>query len=289
MPVRFHVLASGSSGNACIVEAAGLGVLIDFGMAPRALAPRMKHCRIAWDRVHAVVLTHDHTDHWNATTLSHLAKLRLPIYCHAEHVKAFNQESRAFAALDAAGLFRHYQPGDPFDLQRGFRCKPLELSHDGAMTCGFRFEGDGWAIGYAADLGCWKPKLARQLADVDLLALEFNHDVAMQLSSGRNPLLIRRVLGDRGHLSNEQAAELFAEVLRISEPGRVRQLVQLHLSRDCNRPDLAEAAAQGVLDRVGVEMPIHTAVQGHAGPSLTLGEAAAPRRAITQPLLPFGE
>src|SRR6266511_898022 len=204
MVVQFHVLASGSSGNACVVEAGGFGVLIDFGLSPRQLAPRMRRCGITWERIHAVVLTHPHTDHWQAATLTHLAKRGLPVYCHREHLDYLDQESRAFQALSAAKLFRHYEPSDRLALQPECACIPIALAHDGAMTCGFRFEGDDWAIGYAADLGSWTPALAKLLADVDLLALEFNHDVTMQLQSARSPMLIRRVLGDHGHLSNEQ-------------------------------------------------------------------------------------
>ena len=164
------------------------------------------------------------------------------------------------------------------------------------MTCGFRFEGTGWAIAYAADLGCWTPELARQFADVDLLALEFNHDIQMQLASGRHPLLIRRVLGDCGHLSNDQGAALLSEILKISEPGRVRHLVQLHLSRQCNRPQLAEAAAQQVLDRLAIDLQIHTTSQDHAGPSIELGKIATTLSqwqtrppAFVQPVLAFPE
>jgi phosphoribosyl 1,2-cyclic phosphodiesterase len=297
MAVHFHVLASGSSGNACVIETDGFGVLIDFGLPPRLLEPRMKRCRISWERIHAVVLTHMHADHWHPTTLSLLAKRRVPIYCHEEHLGDFNRESRAFAALESAGLFRHYRPGVGFPLHADCRCIPISVKHDAEVTCGFRFEGADWAIAYATDLGCWTPALARRLADVDLLALEFNHDVEMQLTSGRHPRLIRRILGDRGHLSNEQGADLFAEVLRLSAPGRVQQLVQLHLSDDCNRPDLAERAALRVLDSLALDMPIHTTSQGRAGPSLQLGKpTAAARRRITtdgrrfkQPLLAFPE
>ena len=293
MSVRFHVLASGSSGNACVLDVGGFGVLLDFGLPPRQLEPRMKRCRVAWERIHAVVLTHSHTDHWSATTLSHLAKLRLPIYVHADHLETFNRDSRAFTALEAAGLFRHYEPGDRLALHADCTCMPIELSHDSAKTCGFRFEGAGWAIGYAADLGCWTPKLARHFADVDLLALEFNHDVPMQLASGRHPHLIRRVLGDAGHLSNDQAADMFAKILQLSPAGRLQGLIQLHLSRECNRPDLAALAARQVLDGLGVKLPIHTTDFDTAGPSITLGKGTAVRRraksAVVQPLLPFAE
>ena len=299
MPVQFHVLASGSSGNACVLDTGEFGVLIDFGLSPRQLAPRMKRCRVAWEQIHAVVLTHTHTDHWQAATLTHLAKRRLPIYCHADHVEALDRDSRAFAALSSAGLIRHYELGKCLKLHTDCRCQPIELEHDGATTCGFRFEGAGdpWAIGYAADLGCWTPALAQQFADVDLLALEFNHDVALQLQSGRHPHLIRRVLSDQGHLSNEQAAGMLAEILRISEPGRLRHLVQLHLSQQCNRPELAGSVARQALERHGVE--IHTTDQKKAGPVIDLGKKspAAKRRvpasdkvaACVQPMLPFSQ
>ena len=299
MPVQFHVLASGSSGNACVIDTGGFGVLIDFGLSPRQLAPRMNEAGVSWERIQAVVLTHTHTDHWQAATLTHLAKLGLPIYCHADHVEAFDRDSRAFAALSSAGLIRHYEPGKRLKLHADCRCLPIELEHDGTMTCGFRFEGAGdpWAIGYAADLGCWTPALAKHFADVDLLALEFNHDVALQLQSGRHPFLIRRVLSDQGHLSNAQAADMLAEVLRISEPGRLRHLVQLHLSQQCNRPELAESAARQALERHGVELPIHTTDQKKAAPVIDLSRlpTAAPRRRriaskvanCVQPMLPF--
>ncbi len=182
---------------------------------------------------------------------------------------------------------------------------PIALRHDGATTCGFRFEGNGailgaeWAVGYAADLGCWQPELARSLADVELLALEFNHDVNMQMRSGRSPHLIRRVLGDEGHLSNEQAAGLLAEIVRTSTPGRLRDVVQLHLSEQCNDPEFAYAAAQKTCVELGLDVAIHTTRRGKPGASIILGQTSArprPRKsqkraepACVQPLLPFGE
>ena len=92
-----------------------------------------------------------------------------------------------------------------------------------------------------------------------MLALEFNHDVEMELSSGRSRFLIRRVLGSHGHLSNEQAGELVRAVLQHSSAGRLQHLVLLHLSGECNRRHLAEAAAKDALgDHAAV---VHTARQ----------------------------
>jgi phosphoribosyl 1,2-cyclic phosphodiesterase len=289
MSLHFHVLASGSAGNACLLDVGGFGVLIDFGLPPRELLTRLRKARLSWNRIDAVVLTHTHTDHWRPTTLTQLARLRVPIHCHAEHTSAIDQGRRSFAALSAAGMIRFYEPGQPIDFNSRCRCLPLELAHDDPMTCGFRFEGThrgkAWAVGYAADLGCWHQKLAGQLADVDLLALEFNHDVPMQLSSGRHPLLIRRVLGDQGHLSNEQAADFLTAILRKSAAGRLRHLVQLHLSDDCNRADLAEAAARQALQRLGMDVTIHTTSRRRQGPSIALGPTIVSKH--VQPLLPF--
>jgi hypothetical protein len=127
------------------------------------------------------------------------------------------------------------------------------------------------------------------LLDVDLLALEFNHDVELEYRSGRHPRLISRVLGDDGHLSNEQAAQLLREILRRSTLGRLRHLVQLHLSRECNRPALALKAARDVLDGHGAAITIHTASQDEAGPTLHVGGVGRIRRQRTRGLVPQRE
>jgi hypothetical protein len=101
----------------------------------------------------------------------------------------------------------------------------------------------------------------------------------MEYASGRSARLIARVLGDDGHLSNDQAAGLLREVLRQSAPGRLKQIVQLHLSRDCNRPHLAFAAAQAILNELRHDAQVHTAGQDEVGATLSIGGGApAPRR-----------
>jgi len=160
------------------------------------------------------------------------------------------------------------------------------VSHDGGATCGFRFDapadffGAGWALAYVADLGAWPRELVERLCDVDVLAVEFNHDVVMERRSGRPRSLINRVLSAYGHLSNEQAAALVGEIVRRSERGRLRHLVQLHLSRDCNRPSVARAAVEGLMSEHGFS--VHTARQDRPGPRLHLGSGTAARRASSR-------
>jgi phosphoribosyl 1,2-cyclic phosphodiesterase len=277
MSLRFTVLASGSSGNASLVEADGFGLLIDAGLGPRQLAARLTAVGSSWAAIRAVLLTHTHSDHWKDRTLAHLCRQRIPLYCHPDNHSDLQRFSPAFAELTAAGLIRPFGAGEEFILAQGMRFRPLPLRHDSGATFGFRIEGppdlfgQGAAVGYVADLGCWDEALADGLADVDLLAVEFNHDRAMELASGRSPRLIGRVLGDEGHLSNTQGAALVRAVLGRSEVGRVRHLVQLHLSRYCNRPSLAREAAKAVLDAHTFHVELHTARQDEPGTTLHLG------------------
>lgn len=276
MTLEFTVLGSGSSGNASLMRTNGFGLLLDIGLGPRDLTGRLAAVGASWRDVHAVLLTHTHTDHWNERTLAYLRRMQIRLYCHPDHDTELSRSGREFALLMQENLVRHYEIGEVIELNPGLHCRPLPVRHDSGATFGFRLETKTGlfrtpvALAYAADLGSWTTELADAMANVDALAIEFNHDVDMQYASGRSPLLIRRVLGDYGHLSNQQAADLLSEVLRRTEPGRLRHVIQLHLSRDCNRHDLAQEAAMAVLSDAD-DVTVHTARPDQPCKTLLLG------------------
>jgi ribonuclease BN (tRNA processing enzyme) len=280
MPLRFTVLGSGSAGNASLLQIDGFGLLLDAGLGPRKLAARLAAVGASWSQIRAVLLTHTHSDHWREKTLVQLLRRRIPLYCHGDHHGVLTTYGTAFASLLAENLVRRYDAGEEFSLAPGLRCRPLPLRHDGGPTFGFRFETSGdlfdqsVALGYIADLGSWDDQLARALTNVDLLALEFNHDVELERASGRSPYLIARILGDEGHLSNLQAGTLLREILHRSTPGRPRHVVQLHLSRDCNRPALAAETARAVLVDAASSVQLYTASQDEPGPTLIVDAPA---------------
>jgi phosphoribosyl 1,2-cyclic phosphodiesterase len=294
MGLKLTVLASGSGGNATLVEAGEFGLLLDVGLGPRQLGARLADAGASWDRVHAVLLTHTHSDHWDDATLTQLWRRRTPLYCSGRHHQVLQNWSRGFTLLKTTNLVRDCEAGMELQLAPGLRCLPVPLRHDSGVTFGFRFEGapdlfgEGSAIAYAADLGSWDASLAASLADVDLLALEFNHDVALECASRRSPALIARVISDEGHLSNDQAGELLREILRRSPPGRLAHLVQLHLSRECNRPLLAQQAARAALGERAGEVQLHTTEQDRITPPILLGGAADSRRPRRRPVLRRG-
>jgi phosphoribosyl 1,2-cyclic phosphodiesterase len=288
--LRFTVLASGSAGNASLIETDGFGLLLDAGIGPRVLAGRLSAAGLNPQSIHACILTHTHTDHWHDRTFAQFHRRNIPVYCHAEHHDELLNGSAGFGMLYDGGMVHLYASGQELLFGARLHCRPLPLRHDSSATFGFRFEsitelyGPTAAIGYAADLGCWSEELLTALLDVDLLALEFNHDVLMEKQSNRHPRLIARVLSDDGHLSNDQAAKLLCEILRRSTPGRLRHLVQLHLSRDCNRPALAQRAARAVVDGHEGMIKIHTSSQHEAGPTLQLTGTATRRQNRLAPM-----
>ncbi len=125
------------------------------------------------------------------------------------------------------------------------------------------------------------------MADVDVLGVEFNHDVTLQRNSGRAPYLIARNLGDRGHLSNAQGAGLVSAVLGRSAPGSVRHVVLLHLSDQCNRPSLALKEARGAVRAAGRRVAVHAARQSEAYPNLQVRPVRRRRRSPTR-AVPLG-
>jgi phosphoribosyl 1,2-cyclic phosphodiesterase len=287
--MRFCVLASGSSGNASLLTDGRFGALLDLGLGPRTLARRLADVGASWDDINAAFLTHVHSDHWNENTLVHLRRRNIPLHCHPSHARALKVASPGFADLLENDRLCFYDVDRQMTLAEGITCRPLPLKHDGGITCGFRFEGtvdrcgQTWALAYAADLGSWDTDLADGLANVDVLALEFNHDETMEKQSGRAQSLIRRVLGAHGHLSNKQAAELLTEVLARSDCGRLQHVVQLHLSRQCNRPDLARNAVRKVLRDKSRTVTLHTAAQDCPGPWLAPGRSRPERKERMQP------
>lgn len=289
MPLRFTVLASGSAGNASLVEADGRALLIDAGLGPRQLASRMAAVGASWERVDAVVLTHTHGDHWKDRTFAHVLRRRVPVYCHPSHQDGLRSGGLAFVRLESARLVRPYDGGAAFEPLRGVRCRAVAVCHDAEETFGFRIDyhdpllGRDVSLGYLADLGCCPAELAAAVGGVDVLALEFNHDVGLEYASGRSAYLIARVLGEAGHLSNEQAGAFVAALLGHPEAGRLRCLIQLHLSRECNHPDLALAAAHAALgDRVK-QVCVVTAEQGRPAPTVVVGHGHPPKGSAVPP------
>ncbi len=293
-PHRMTVLASGSSGNATLIETDSFGLLIDCGLTPQELSARLSLIGRSWQKVNAVLLTHTHSDHWNKYTFEHLRRQRVPLFAHPRHHDALTQHA-AYQPLHREGLTHAIQPGDALALG-GLTVRAVKVPHDSDPTQAYRVDSTsdagGWAVGLASDLGKVPDEMFALFAGVDVLALEFNHCVKLERASRRPRFLVERVLGDFGHLSNAQAADA---VRAFAAAGELQAVVQLHLSRECNTAELASEAGWAAVKDAGSTAEVITASQWHPTKVIPLvphakGEARSPTPPATkrsvQPLLP---
>jgi phosphoribosyl 1,2-cyclic phosphodiesterase len=270
-------LASGSSGNATLVRDGGESFLVDIGLPPetllkllRAQGEDLRYWReeprgaraggqhaahgagvSRTTAIRAAVVTHLHGDHLNPGSLRLMHENGVTVWMHEDHAPEMAHDKR-FRAMHKEGLVRLYG-SRRFRVTPRTEAEPVRVPHDATATHGFVFERacDGATpparFAYLADLGHFRAEFAEAARDCDLLALEFNHEPGMEEHSRRPRALVARVLGNHGHLSNAQAARALEEILARSRRVKPVCVAALHISRDCNLPDLARRAAEGVL------------------------------------------
>ncbi len=254
-----HVLASGSRGNATVVEdtATGAGVLVDCGICKRDFFARCEEAGFDPANLAAVLVTHEHTDHTKGlgVVLRGLAKagVRPPVYAE----RAVRAASREVAALGEACDVRAFSAGEALSLA-GMQVGAFRTSHDAAASCGFRFEAAGGdAAGLMTDTGTVTGEAHEALLGVRLLAIEANHDPRM-LAEGPYPYPVKhRVASDAGHLSNGQAAEELARLLHAG----LEQVVAMHISQNNNTYRLPVEALAAALSREGHPAAVRAAYQ----------------------------
>jgi phosphoribosyl 1,2-cyclic phosphodiesterase len=250
--IKLCVLASSSSGNCILVASGGTRILIDTGNLPiRTYIQRnLNQLGLDYDHIDALFITHAHSDHLNANTFSISYRNRIPMYVHTavmNRLQRNNPERFPFySRCRKAGLFSLF--GLREVKLNDLRICPFELPHDSPNTVGFTIRNPAGKLAVATDLGCAPDHILRRFEDSDVIVMESNHDPAMEKSSGRSRLVIERNLGDRGHLSNEQAQRALERILdRSTRPPS--HLFLAHLSQECNTPRLAYEGMQRLLAR----------------------------------------
>lgn len=248
--LRFKSLGSGSSGNATVVEAAGphpVRVLVDCGLGIRVLSQRLAQAGLELAEIDALFITHEHGDHIGCGPKL-ATRLGIPIYMS-------EGTWRGCGAPDLGALLHLVSDGQTIDLG-ALALHPFAVPHDAREPLQLhRTDGDAH-LGLLTDLGHVPPHVQMHLSNCRSLLLECNHDEELLSQSPYPGFLKQRVGGDRGHLSNTQAAGL-AHALKAN----LRCVVAGHLSRQNNQPDLAHAALRQALGDA-TEIAVADAVTG---------------------------
>lgn len=244
------VLASGSSDNCSVLVTESAGErrahLIDAGLSVRRTRSCLRDLGLDFENVRSVFLTHLDHDHWNPTINGALPD-HAWFVMHRRHTHAAHRQGLLYRKT-------HVLEESTLELEH-FRVSAALGSHDEHGVCVFRFDFSGGrqSLGFATDLGRVTDRVAEHLAGVGVLAIESNYCPELQRLSPRPAVLKNRIMGGAGHLSNRQCAEA---VERIAPRDHV---ILLHLSRECNRPELASAAHAGA--------PYTLTVSSHESPT----------------------
>lgn len=231
--LEFTVLGSSSAGNTSFLRLEGAEgarqVLIDGGLSPRTVKGHLALLGRDLAATDDILFTHFDHDHaksgWARAAMRDGIRLR----CSSRHLRDARERGYPDTCIEAFDA-----RGAGFDLG-GLRVIPCENPHDDGGTVAFRFESPAGSIGFATDLGRASGGLIEAMRGVDILAIESNYDRAMQIASGRPAFLKERIMGGKGHLSNDECVEAVRAMAWPREPGHV---VLLHLSRECNHPEL---------------------------------------------------
>ena len=240
--MRIVVFASGSSGNCMLLSNRETHLLIDAGISMRRVQSSVARAGISIDDISGVLITHEHADHISGLKML-LKYHRLPVY--APHTVA----ARLSGMLPEVEEYLRVIPvGESFSIG-SLSVRAFHTPHDTDESVGYRLEGEG-SFAIATDMGAVTEEVREGLLGAETVLIESNHDLDM-LCDGPYPVYLkRRILSDRGHLSNADCAALAGQLVEAG----ARNVILGHLSRENNRPELALAASGSVLNGSGARL-----------------------------------
>ncbi len=240
---NLYSLFSSSSGNSTYIGNRNKGILVDIGKSAKQTINALKSADLSPESIQAIFITHEHIDH--------VAGLR--VFCNKYNIPVYSSGG-TLEALDRAGHlsgdFPVYQIFDKAEVG-DFSIRSFRTSHDTAESMGYRITLPNLKeVAVCTDLGYISDDVSFGIDGVDAILLESNHDIQM-LQNGPYPYsLIRRVMSDKGHLSNPVSAAKCVELVK----GGAKSIMLAHLSKISNTPDLAYQTTASELELAGIKV-----------------------------------
>ena len=224
----FHIIASGSKGNATVVVSNKTVLLIDMGISLSRLEEGLEEINLSLEDISGALFTHDHTDH-----ISGIRFLSPKIM--------YGLEGTLPSLANVVYSNKEFKIGD-------FIITPIETSHDATNPCAYLIKDKEESLFYMTDTGVFLEECLPVVKDPTYLIIESNHDIKMLLHTDRPFELKNRIMSDKGHLCNEDSA-----IAAISIAGdHTKEIVLAHLSEEANTPDTALEAYKKIFKHFGV-------------------------------------
>src|SRR5438874_507167 len=257
------MLGSGSAGNSALVATDHCRLLIDGGLSARQIVRRLEQCGITPAQLDGVLLTHEHGDHVCGLEVL-CRKFQVPIYCNS-----LTAEAIRCGMLSEHRNWRLFRTGADFSVC-DIHVQTFPVPHDAVDPVGYTFHSGVSSLGFITDLGCATKMMVERLRKVHTLVIETNHDEKMLQDDPHRPWPVKqRIQSRHGHLSNAAAAAVIEQLLG----GKIERVVLGHLSRYCNRPELATGAIRAMLGQRGrSEVEVHCASQSEISVRFRIGE-----------------
>ena len=229
--MRFASISSGSSGNCIYAGTDNTHILIDAGISKKRIESGLNEFGLSLKDIDAILVTHEHSDHIGGLGVVSRA-YHIPIYATSKTIE-FIKNYKNLGKIDE-DLYNDITPDVSFDI-RDIKVNPFSISHDAVDPVAYRVENADKSVAVATDMGVYDDYTISNLEGVNALLLEANHDVRM-LEAGPYPYLLkRRILGEKGHLSNESSGRLLSRLLHDN----MKHVFLGHLSKENNYDMLA--------------------------------------------------
>ena len=229
--MRLCSIAGGSSGNCIYGGSDDTHLIVDTGISKKRIEEGLKELEIKGDEVDGILITHEHSDHIQGLGVFS-RKYEIPVYATPGTIEGILSYSGLGRMPE--GLLHPIHTDESLALG-DVTVNPFAISHDANEPSGYRLECGGKSVAVATDLGKYDEYTVEHLQNLDAVLLEANHDIHMLAVGGYPYYLKQRILGDRGHLSNELSGRLLCDILHDN----LKHIVLGHLSKENNYAKLA--------------------------------------------------
>lgn len=258
VPVQLTILGSGSSGNSAYLEAGQTRLLIDAGLSGRQIRQRLLSIGRAPENLTGILITHEHSDHTQGLLVL-AAKLKIPVFCNRQTQECIQ------SSLETPCVFSLFETGATFGLGET-EVETFGVPHDASDPVGYVIRTAAGPLAFLTDLGHATKLVVQRVKAARVLVIEANHDLEMLQNDPHRPWhLKQRILSRHGHLSNAAAAQAIQEIATAE----LSHIYLAHLSRDCNRPEIALATVSQCLREIGASH-IHLQATNQQTPNQTL-------------------
>jgi phosphoribosyl 1,2-cyclic phosphodiesterase len=234
---KVAILASGSSGNATLIETPKKKILVDAGLTGKKMEELLGEVGRRGEDLDAILVTHEHSDHIHGVGVL-ARRYNLDVYANEGTWNAMDKKLGKIP-VEQKHIFEMGKTLTFGDID----VESFGVSHDAAEPQFYSFQKDGKSFVILTDTGYVSERMRGVIKNADCYLMESNHDVEM-LRSGAYPWSLKqRILSDKGHLSNDDGALVMTDILGDN----TKKIFLGHLSRENNIKELAHMTMEETL------------------------------------------